>query len=353
MKVAVALSGGVDSAVTLCLLKKNGHDPFALFMKNWQEKGKMGRCLFEKDFEDAQRICQTLNVPLYEINFSKEYWERVFVHFIKEIQLGYTPNPDILCNREIKFKLLLKKAQLFGADVLATGHYCQIKNNTLLKGRDKDKDQSYFLYTLKKHILSQILFPVGHMHKSEVRKIAQQENLPVFAKRDSTGICFIGKRNFRRFLERYIPNKQGVIETEEGKNMGTHHGIYYYTIGQRKGIGLGGAGEAYFVTKKNLKRNALIVAQGANHPSLFASSLIATDISWIDTPPTFPMRCYAKIRYRQIDQPCTVKNQGTKLHVAFDTPQRAIAPRQSVVFYQGEHCLGGAIIEQALSTPDF
>lgn len=270
--------------------------------------------------------------------------------FLKEIKQGYTPNPDILCNKEIKFKVLFEKAKALGADALATGHYCQTENGALFKGKDPGKDQSYFLCMVKQKVLSEVVFPIGHMHKTAVRKIAKEAGLPVFAKKDSMGICFIGKRNFRSFLEKYIPNEKGAIETVEGKVIGSHDGIYYYTIGQRKGMGIGGAGEAWFVAGKDRQRNVLIVAQGANHPALFARGLTATDISWIGDPPTFPFRCHAKVRYRQEDQPCTVEKNGERLIVNFDQPQRAITPRQSVVFYSGNRCLGGAIIEKTLDS---
>jgi len=351
MKIAVAISGGVDSSTALSLLKCAGHDLFALFMKNWEEKDGEGNCLSKRDFEDAQKVCQIVDVPLYGIDLSREYWENVFTHFLREIRLGYTPNPDILCNKEIKFKVLLKRAKALGADLLATGHYCQTENGTLLKGNDDGKDQSYFLYTMKKQLLEQVIFPIGHMQKRNVRERAKEAKLPIFSKKDSTGICFIGKRNFRQFLQRYIPPEKGPIETIEGKEIGTHDGIFYYTIGQRKGIGIGGKGEAYFVVEKNLKRNALIVAQGITHPALFASKLIATDVSWIDAPPTLPLFCHAKIRYRQAEQPCVVEKSGDKnLHVIFERQQRAITPRQSIVFYRGSLCLGGAIIARSLST---
>lgn len=347
MKIAVALSGGVDSAVSLFLLKQAGHDVFGLFMKNWEEE-KEGHCIAEQDAEDARAICDLLNVPFYSVNFAKEYWDNVFTHFIKEIELGHTPNPDILCNREIKFKVLFERAKTLGADVLATGHYCQAESGSLLKGNDPGKDQSYFLYTVKKDVLKQVLFPVGHLKKSEVRCIAEENHLPVFNKKDSTGICFIGKRNFRAFLEKYIPHEPGVIETVDGKKVGTHDGIYYYTIGQRKGMGIGGPGDAWFVVDKQKEKRKLIVAQGENHPSLFASALKATDVTWVGTTPSFPLRCKAKIRYRQEEQPCTVNSEKGALRVVFDKPQRAITPRQSVVFYDGITCLGGALIQEAL-----
>ena len=348
MKIAVALSGGVDSATSLYLLKQAGHDIFGLFMKNWEEEDENGACIAEKDAEDARAVCDLLNVPFYSVNFAKDYWKNVFTHFLKEIENGHTPNPDILCNREIKFKVLFEKAKDFGADYLATGHYCQTKGGSLLKGNDSGKDQSYFLYTVKKRILDKVLFPIGHMQKSEVRKIAEKANLPVFNKKDSTGICFIGKRNFREFLEKYIPHEPGDIETVEGEKVGTHDGIYYYTIGQRKGMGIGGPGKAWFVAGKDKENRKLIVAQGEDHPALFAPSLSATEISWVCDAPIFPLKCKAKIRYRQVEESCIVEKQEGKLIVYFNEAQRAITPRQSVVFYKGETCLGGAIIEKAL-----
>lgn len=348
MKIAVALSGGVDSATSLYLLKQAGHDVFGLFMKNWEEEDEKGTCIAEKDAEDARAVCDLLGVPFYSVNFAKEYWENVFTYFLKELENGHTPNPDILCNREIKFKVLFHKAKALGADLLATGHYCQTSGGSLLKGKDQGKDQSYFLYTVKKTVLEEVLFPIGHLEKSEVRKIAEEANLPVFNKKDSTGICFIGKRNFQQFLEKYIPHEPGEIVTVEGEKVGIHDGIYYYTIGQRKGLGIGGPGDAWFVAGKDKENRKLIVAQGENHPALFAPALSATDISWVNEVPTFPLRCKAKIRYRQVEMPCTVEKNNEKLIVSFDEDQRAITPRQSVVFYQGEICLGGAIIEKAL-----
>lgn len=347
MKIAVALSGGVDSATSLYLLKKAGHDIFGLFMKNWEEE-QDGACIAEKDADDARAVCDLLDVPYYSVNFAQEYWDNVFTHFLKEIELGHTPNPDVLCNREIKFKLLFEKAKTLGANALATGHYCQTKNGALIKGNDSGKDQSYFLYTVKNQVLNEVLFPIGHMEKTEVRTIAEQANLPVFNKKDSTGICFIGKRNFRTFLEKYIPHEPGVIETVEGIKIGTHDGIYYYTIGQRKGMGIGGPGDAWFVVDKQKESRKLIVAQGENHPALFARALTATDISWVNAVPKFPFTCKAKVRYRQVEEPCTVSKQDAMLLVTFDEPQRAVTPRQSVVFYNGNTCLGGAIIKEAL-----
>jgi tRNA-specific 2-thiouridylase len=349
MKIAVALSGGVDSSLSAYLLKKAGHDVFALFMKNWEEQDAEGHCLAEKDYQDVIRVCETLDIPYYGVNFASEYWDGVFSHFLEEIKLGYTPNPDILCNREIKFNVLYKKALALGADVLATGHYCQVKEGKLLKGKDPGKDQSYFLYTVKAEVLNHVLFPIGGLLKPQVRKMAHEANLPVFNKKDSTGICFIGKRNFKKFLEQYIPHEAGHFETIEGKVIGSHEGAVYYTIGQRKGMGIGGAGQAWYVVDKDIKRNAVIVAQGSEHPALFSSGLIANEISWIGDPPShFPYTCKAKIRYRQEEQPCVIDSieDGT-MTVSFPLPMRAITPRQSIVFYDGPICLGGAMIKAA------
>ena len=347
MKIAVALSGGVDSAVSLYLLKKEGHDVFGLFMKNWEEE-KEGHCIAEQDAEDARAVCELLGVPFYAVNFSQEYWDSVFSYFLMEIERGHTPNPDILCNREIKFKVLFERAKSLGADLLATGHYCQTSEGRLLKGSDPNKDQSYFLYTIKNTVLREVLFPIGSLEKPKVRQIAEEAELPVFNKRDSTGICFIGKRNFNAFIDKYIPKEPGIIETVDGKKIGTHEGIHFYTIGQRKGMGIGGPGEAWFVARKDKETRKVIVAQGENHPALFAPGLIASEVSWVAETPTFPMRCKAKVRYRQVERPCTVTQEEGNLRVIFDEPQRAITPRQSVVFYSSATCLGGAMIENAL-----
>jgi len=346
MKIAIALSGGVDSSLAAYLLKKAGHTVFGLFMKNWEEKDDEGNCHAQKDYEDVIKVCERLDIPYYGVNFTKEYWEEVFTHFLNEIKLGYTPNPDILCNREIKFNLLYKKALSLGADALATGHYCQTQDGMLLKGKDPLKDQSYFLYTIKSDILENVLFPIGNMLKPAVRQMAEDVSIPVFDKKDSTGICFIGKRNFKEFLENYIPNEPGHFETLDGKVIGSHVGAVYYTIGQRKGVSIGGPGEAYYVTGKDIKRNVVFVAQGSEHPALFSNELFATDISWVkEPPPHLPYRCKAKVRYRQREQPCTIESidQG-RMHVTFPQPMRAITPRQSIVFYKGSTCLGGAII---------
>lgn len=342
--VVVGLSGGVDSAVSAYLLKKQGYKVIGLFMKNWEDVDASGHCQSEQDFEDVTRVCQMLDIPYYGVNFVKEYQERVFADFLSEIKAGFTPNPDILCNREIKFDVFLKKAMELGADYLATGHYCQTDGIHLLRGLDANKDQSYFLYALKSQVLDKVLFPIGHLNKSQVRAIAKEQGLPVAEKKDSTGICFIGKRPFKAFLENYIKPKPGLFIDENGKAIGQHDGSCFYTIGQRKGLKVGGPGDAWFVAKKDVERNQVTLVQGEEHPLLYSKELIATDVSWIADVPNFPLRCTAKVRYRSPDRPCTVESIGNTLRVIFDEPERAITPRQSIVLYDGQTCLGGAMI---------
>jgi tRNA-uridine 2-sulfurtransferase len=350
--VVVGMSGGVDSSVSALLLKEQGYRVIGMFMKNWEELDEHGVCRSAEDFEDVVRVCDQIGIPYYSVNFVKEYRENVFEQFLEEFKKGDTPNPDILCNREIKFKVMLEKAFELGADYMATGHYCQIGAKedacNLLKGIDSGKDQSYFLYTVKSEILSKVLFPVGGMPKSEVRRIAQEHGLATSQKKDSTGICFIGERNFKKFLGQYIAYTPGDFETLDGKVVGQHDGVAYYTIGQRKGMGLGGEGEAWFVVGKDIPRNIVYVERGIQHPALFCDDLTACEASWIVEKPQLPLRCKAKVRYRQSDQPCTIvsDDQGL-LKVTFDVPQRAVTPRQSIVFYQDEICLGGAIIQSA------
>lgn len=353
--VAVGMSGGVDSSVSALLLKEAGYDVFGLFMKNWEESDSQGKCLASKDQEDALKICKQINIPFYTVNFTEEYYAQVFEDLLKGLKEGHTPNPDILCNREIKFKLFLRKALSLGADALATGHYCQIHNAQeglhLLKGLDPNKDQSYFVYTLHHAELERVLFPVGHLLKPQVREIAKQHHLSTFSKKDSTGICFIGKRNFQQFIAQYIPMENGPIISTEGKVLGEHVGAIYYTVGQRKGLGIGGEGDAWFVVDKDIKNNTLVVAQGQDHPSLFSKKLIANDLSWVNTSPKeLPFSCTAKVRYRQIDQPCIIeKIENNEVYVSFLTPQRAVTTGQSIVFYEGIRCLGGAIIKKTLN----
>lgn len=344
--VVVGMSGGVDSSVSAFLLKEQGYNVIGLFMKNWEEMGTEGQCTATRDFEDVAKVCETLQIPYYSVNFVKEYWDLVFSHFVEELKQGWTPNPDILCNREIKFQIFFQKAMQLGADFLATGHYCQTNSQgQLLKGFDPDKDQTYFLYTVKENILRKVLFPVGHLPKKRVREIALEAGLATATKKDSTGICFIGKRDFREFICKYIPYQKGPFLTLDGKKVGEHEGMAYYTIGQRKGLGIGGPGDAWFVVDKDAKRNIVYVVQGEDHPALYAHDLIADEVSWVSSPPSFPLSCKAKIRYRHEEQDCTViLQEDGKLHVHFILPQRAITLRQSIVFYQGDICLGGAMI---------
>ncbi len=346
--VVVGMSGGVDSSVAALLLKEQGFRVIGLFMKNWEEEDAQGVCKASQDYEDVVRVCETLDIPHYSVNFSKEYWDNVFTHFLEELKMGHTPNPDILCNREIKFKVLFEKARSLGADFLATGHYSRIgEGGTLLKATDPQKDQSYFLYTLKQTLLPHILFPVGGMEKKEVRALARKTGLSVAEKKDSTGICFIGKRDFKSFVSQYLAYQPGDFENLQGEKIGRHDGIAYYTIGQRKGLNIGGPGDAWFVVKKEIERNVVIVEQGKEHPALYSSSLRATEASWVrEIPPSSSFQCKAKIRHRQADQECQVEVQeGGDLFVTFKEPQRAVTVRQSIVFYQGDYCLGGAIIQ--------
>lgn len=344
--VVIGMSGGVDSSVSAHLLKEMGYNVIGLFMKNWEDES--GTCNATQDFDDANRVAEVLDIPLYTVNFVQEYWDRVFAGFIKDLEAGLTPNPDVLCNREIKFDCLLEKARALDADFLATGHYCQIANGQLLKGADPLKDQSYFLHAIEGKVLNQVLFPIGHLPKSAVREMAKNKGLSTHAKKDSTGICFIGKRNFKDFISKYIPYQSGNFENTRGEVLGQHDGAAYYTIGQRKGLGIGGPGDAWFVVDKNIERNVVIIEQGSDHPALYAKALHASKPHFIGAFPSFPMRCSAKIRYRQEDQPCLVEKQGDLLVVTFDTPQRAITPGQSVVFYDGPLCLGGAHIDTSV-----
>jgi tRNA-uridine 2-sulfurtransferase len=347
------MSGGVDSSVTAALLKEQGYRVIGLFMKNWEEKDDSGACTSTQDYEDVARVCERLDIPYYSVNFVKEYWDNVFVHFLNEYKQGFTPNPDILCNREIKFKVFFDKAMDMGADFLATGHYCQNSfqdgENRLVKGVDPGKDQTYFLYTMKKEILSKVLFPVGGIHKTEVRAIAEKYDLATKAKKDSTGICFIGERDFKKFIAQYLPAKAGDFRTLDGTKVGRHDGSVYYTLGQRRGLGLGGEGDRWFVVAKDLAKNIVFVERGTEHPALFCDELTATEMSWVSgAAPQFPFRCRVKTRYRQADQDCTIVSvEKGVARIVFDQPQRAITPRQSVVFYSGDVCLGGAMIERA------
>lgn len=355
-RVVVGMSGGVDSSVAAYLLKQQGYDVVGLFMKNWEDDDTDEYCSSRQDFLDAISVADILDIPIEVVNFSAEYKDRIFSHFLAEYQAGRTPNPDVLCNAEIKFKAFLDHANALGADYIATGHYAQVRKVgnifQLLKGEDGTKDQSYFLYRLNQTQLASTLFPIGHLYKREVRKIARELKLPNFAKKDSTGICFIGERPFREFLNRYLPHEPGEIQTPEGKVIGRHIGLMYYTIGQRQGLGIGGTrdggDEPWFVAAKDMIRNVLVAVQGHNHPDLLRSSLKATDLTWINGKQPHCNWVYAaKTRYRQIDAPCAITDL-TQNHCQVDFAQNqwAITPGQSVVIYESKVCLGGGIISE-------
>lgn len=358
-KVIIAMSGGVDSSVAAWFLKKQKYEVEGLFMKNWEEDDKIGYCHSSQDLLDAENICKKLNIYLHKINFSIEYWNSVFKNFIKEYKNGRTPNPDVLCNKEIKFKLFYNYSiKELHADYIATGHYARIKKINksyfLIKGLDNNKDQSYFLYNLKNFQLQNILFPIGFLKKKQVRMIAKENNLHVFEKKDSTGICFIGPKNIKNFLSLYISKKQGDIVTVKGEIIGKHDGVFYYTLGQRQGLMLGGIKNKYnipwYVVDKDIKNNTLIVAQGSYNKHLMSIGLIAENIHWINKNMiSFPISCSAKIRYRQKDILCNIENiNNLYIKVLFHSPISSIAPGQSVVFYNSEICIGGGIIKSRL-----
>lgn len=361
--VIVGMSGGVDSSVSALLLQQQGYKVEGLFMKNWDEDDGTDYCTAMDDLADAQAVADKLGMKLHTANFASEYWDNVFEHFLEEYKAGRTPNPDILCNREIKFKAFLDYTKVLGADYIATGHYVRRRDekNTgkaeLLRGLDGNKDQSYFLHAVAGTEIAQTLFPVGELEKPEVRRIAEEHDLVTHNKKDSTGICFIGERRFKDFLQQYLPAQPGVIETPEGNVIGKHQGLMYHTLGQRQGLGIGGlngySDDPWYVAKKDLDRNVLIAAQGKNHPILFSHSLTSHQIYWVNEEPTLPLECTAKVRYRQSDQVCTIsKDPQGQYHVVFNEPQRAVTPGQSVVFYSGEICLGGGVIEQTQVDPD-
>ena len=357
-RVVVGLSGGVDSAVAALILREQGFEVEGLFMKNWEEDDGHGYCSAAQDLDDAQAVCDHLGIPLRTVNFADEYWNRVFEHFLAEYRAGRTPNPDVICNKEIKFKAFLDFALDLGAAVIATGHYARIEQVgyefSLHTGVDRHKDQSYFLHSLGQYELAHTLFPLGELTKSQVRRIAYDSGFANHAKKDSTGICFIGERRFRDFLAHYLPAQCGEIVTVEGKTIGEHQGIMYYTIGQRQGLGIGGLRDGkelpWYVVDKDLTYNRLIVAQGHDHPALHHHDLVADQLHWVKSKaPNLPYRCTAKIRYRQDAQACILETMGEKkIRVKFERSQRAITPGQSVVFYRDDRCLGGAIINETL-----
>ncbi len=358
--VVVGMSGGVDSSVAALLLKNQGYNVIGLFMVNWEETDENGCCTADDDYSDVRRVANLIGIPYYTVNFAKEYYDRVFSYFLKEYSAGRTPNPDVLCNREIKFGPFLKYAEELGADYIATGHYCGISHengiNYLLKAKDQNKDQTYFLNQLSQSQLEKVLFPLADLDKTEVRKIAEENGLATAAKKDSTGICFIGERNFRKFLMNYLPAQEGEIRTYDGRVLGKHYGLMYYTIGQRKGLDIGGQkGDEgrWFVIEKDLKNNILYVAHGCEE-KLYSSALEMDACNWIPFPPEKKdFHCTAKFRYRQPEQGCTVHirgENGTKrsILVEFDEKQRAITEGQFAVFYDGEKCIGGGVIEKAI-----
>jgi len=355
MKVVVGLSGGVDSAVTALLLKREGHEVTGLFMKNWEDDDDDEHCSTREDLIDAVSVAETIGIEMEAVNFAAEYKDRVFASFLAEYRAGRTPNPDVLCNAEIKFKAFLDHALVLGAERIATGHYARTEvregRHVLLKGLDPGKDQSYFLHRLRQDQLARTLFPIGHLQKDHVRHLARQAGLPNHGKRDSTGICFIGERPFREFLSRYLPREPGEMVTPEGQAVGEHVGLMYYTLGQRQGLGIGGrresGGEPWYVAGKDLGTNRLVVVQGHDHPRLLQRALRAEDVSWVSGAPPGALApgLAAKTRYRQADAPCELPTcDGAAFELAFRDPQWAVTPGQSAVLYRGEECLGGGVI---------
>lgn len=357
-KVIVGMSGGVDSSVAAYLLLQTGYEVEGLFMKNWEQDDTSTYCAAAQDLADAQMVCDRLGIRLHTINFAEEYWQKVFTNFLEEYQNGRTPNPDILCNKEIKFKAFLEHALNLGADFIATGHYAkvQIKQDLglLFKAKDRNKDQTYFLHAVAPSALAKTLFPIGDYLKTDVRRIALEQGFVTHDKKDSTGICFIGEKRFKSFLNEYLLAQPGDIKDTLGNTLGRHDGLMFYTIGQRQGLNIGGVKNGdhapWYVVQKDLSNNHLIIAQNQNHPMLYAQGLECGPIHWLlPEPPPLPFTCYAKIRYRQTEQPCLISPlQNSQHFVMFSDPTRAITPGQSIVFYHQNQCLGGAVIEKTI-----
>lgn len=358
-RVVVGMSGGVDSSVTALLLKRQGYDVIGVFMKNWDDTDENGVCTATVDYEDVAKVASKIGIPYYSVNFEKEYWDRVFTYFLDEYKKDRTPNPDVICNKEIKFKAFLDYAKQLGADYIATGHYADLKrddngNMHLMRAKDQNKDQTYFLSQLDHEQLDRVLFPLARYTKPQVREIAREAGLATANKKDSVGICFIGEDgHFREFISHYLPAQPGKMETLDGQVVGQHQGLMYYTIGQRRGLGLGGnrhSNAPWFVVGKDQEKNVLYVGQGYDNPALYATHLDASDIHWVDDVVSrygSAFHCTAKFRYRQRDVGVSVKIEGSKVTVRFDQPARAITPGQAVVFYDGDECLGSAIIDRA------
>lgn len=357
-KVVLGLSGGVDSAVSAVLLKEQGYEVIGLFMKSWEQDDTEHFCPASADLADAAEVCKTLDIRLETVNFSKEYWSKVFSQFLSELALGRTPNPDVLCNKEIKFDLFLNHALKLGADVIATGHYAQIKminqEPALFKAKDREKDQSYFLHAIKTEALKRSIFPLGTYLKSEVRAIAKKHLLINSDKKDSTGICFIGERKFKPFLKEYLLSTPGDLIDPQGQVLGRHDGLMFYTIGQRQGLEIGGRkstqSEPWYVVDKIIAKNQVMVAQGKFHPMLYVQGIRSGPIHWLGPEPgPMPLTCFAKIRYRQTEQACMIAPESNQMHtVIFSENQRAATPGQYIVFYDGSRCLGGAVIEELI-----
>lgn len=358
IRVVVGMSGGVDSSVAALLLKEQGYDVVGIFMKNWDDTAENGVCTATEDFDDVVRVCNQLDIPYFAVNFEKQYWDKVFTYFLDEYKAGRTPNPDVMCNKEIKFKAFLEHATSLGADYLATGHYAQVRSSNgrfeMLRGVDYNKDQTYFLNQLSEDVLEKVMFPLGHLDKTEVREIAREHDLVTAGKKDSTGICFIGERNFKEFLSEYLPAQPGQMKTLSGIEKGNHDGLMYYTIGQRQGLGIGGPGDPWFVVGKNLKENVLYVEQGFENEKLYSDGLIASSVNWINTVTEDFFSCTAKFRYRQKDSEVSVQILDSgKIHVDFKERQRAITPGQAVVLYNGDVCLGGGTIDEIIKNDSY